>query len=441
MDRTLFLAAALLGGCAHAPYDRGWLARETAHRTGHAIRDAEGARRASSQLAPGVSLQDGLSEDDAAALALWNNPGFQADLTQLGFARGDLADAGLLPNPTLSLLLPLGPRQVEAWLAWPVDVLWQRPRRVAAALLDVERVSRGLVQSGLDVARDARLAQIEVSLAVSRATLRAESARVAEAMVDLTAVRLRAGDVGDSEAAALSVEAGVARELAARAAAEAAVARARLAQTLGVAPLADDLAMVTPPDDASAVPEVSTLVSTALAARPDVRAAELAVEAAGARAGWERARIVSMSLRADVFGPTPGGATGATGRIGPQIALPIFNQNQGGVARAEAEAERAAWRVVAVRQQVTAEVSAARAQLVNARESLGPWRAQVLPAAEASLGGVTRAFEDGEVSYLAVLEVTRRLVDVRLREAELGAEVRRAVAHLDRSTGGRRDPR
>lgn len=174
MDRTLFLAAALLGGCAHAPYDRGWLARETAHRTGHAIRDAEGARRASSQLAPGVSLQDGLSEDDAAALALWNNPGFQADLTQLGFARGDLADAGLLPNPTLSLLLPLGPRQVEAWLAWPVDVLWQRRRRVAAALLDVERVSRGLVQSGLDVARDARLAQIEVSLSVSRDASRRE---------------------------------------------------------------------------------------------------------------------------------------------------------------------------------------------------------------------------------------------------------------------------
>lgn len=441
MYRSLVLGAALLLGCANSPYDRAWLAREVAQRTGHAARGAEEARSTASQLPPGVSLQDGLSEDEAAAVALWNNPVFQADLTQLGFARGDLADAGLLPNPTLSLLFPLGPRQVEAWLAWPIDVLWQRPRRVEAARLDVERISRGLIQSGLDVARDARLAQIEVGLAVARAQIRAENAQTNQAIADLTAARLRAGDVGESEAAALRVEAGLALELATRAAADATIARARLAQVVGLTNLPEDLTMVAPPEEEAPVPEVAALLTTALAARPDIRAAEIAVEAAGARAGWERSRIISMSLRADVFGPTPGGANGITGRIGPQITLPIFNQNQGGVGRAEAEAERASWRVVAVRQQVTAEVITARAQLAQARAILGPWRQNVIPAAEESLRGANRAFQDGEVSYLAVLDVTRRLLDVRIREAELRADVRRATAQLERSTGGRRDPR
>ena len=68
-------------------------------------------------------------------------------------------EAGFLRNPIFSLLLPVGPKQLEFTLNWPLEALWQRPRRVAAARLDVERVAQGLVQGGLDVVRDAKLAQ------------------------------------------------------------------------------------------------------------------------------------------------------------------------------------------------------------------------------------------------------------------------------------------
>ncbi|MBI5515014.1 MAG: TolC family protein [Deltaproteobacteria bacterium] len=442
MHRSLALSALLLLGCATSPYDRAWLARELSSQTGHAPRAEADAASTAPRLPPRVSLGDGLTEEEAAAIALWNNPTFQSDLAKLGFARGDLADAGLLPNPTLSLLFPLGPRQLEAWLAWPIDALWQRPRRVEAARLDVERVARGLVQSGLDVARDARVAHAEVVLAVARARLRAETASATRAIAELTAVRLRTGDVGDPEAAATRVEAGAAMEQAARAGADAAVARARLRQLLGLMDLPDDLAMVTPADETSEPQGATALVATALAARPDVRAAELALEAAGARAGWERSRVFAVALRADGFAPSASAnVTEYAGRIGPQLTLPIFNQNQGGVGRAEAEAERAAWRIVAVRQQVITEVTAARAQLAQARAALGPWRADVLPAAEEVVRGATQAFAQGEVSYLVVLDATRRLLDARLREAELLADVRRAAAQLDRSTGGRRATR
>ncbi len=44
----------------------------------------------------GVVLSDGLSEDEAVALALWNNPGFGATLATLGFVRADLQEAGSL---------------------------------------------------------------------------------------------------------------------------------------------------------------------------------------------------------------------------------------------------------------------------------------------------------------------------------------------------------
>ena len=93
-----------------------------------------------------------MSRDEAVAIALWNNAAFQVSVSQLGFARADLVDAGMIANPVLSLLFPVGPKQLEATLRWPVEVLWERPRRVAAAQLSLDAAAEGLVQSGLDLA-------------------------------------------------------------------------------------------------------------------------------------------------------------------------------------------------------------------------------------------------------------------------------------------------
>ena len=103
-------------------------------------------------LAEGLSLDDGLTESEAVAIAPWNNAAFQLDLASLGFARADLVEAGLLRNPILSLLFPLGPKQLEATAMLPIEVLFQWPRRVAISALNLQRVAEGLVQNGLDVA-------------------------------------------------------------------------------------------------------------------------------------------------------------------------------------------------------------------------------------------------------------------------------------------------
>ena len=45
-------------------------------------------------LPPDVDLTDGLTQEEAVAVALWNSPSFQATLTDLGIARADLAQQG-----------------------------------------------------------------------------------------------------------------------------------------------------------------------------------------------------------------------------------------------------------------------------------------------------------------------------------------------------------
>src|SRR5262245_39195648 len=112
MVRALLIAG-LLAGCAAdaSRYDRALVSREVESRTGFDL--GPGGRPGESALPPGVDPGDGLEEDEAVEIALWNNAPFQEALAQLGFARADLVEAGLLRNPVLSLLFPIGPKQLE----------------------------------------------------------------------------------------------------------------------------------------------------------------------------------------------------------------------------------------------------------------------------------------------------------------------------------------
>ena len=432
MHRLAPVALATVLGCATSPYDHAWIARDLARRTGAAVGPQRPADAPS--VPRGVSLDDGLSAAEAVALALWNSPRFHADLAQLGFSRADLEEAGQLPNPLLTLMLPVASHPLSFRVQAPLEALWQRGRRVAAAQRDVERVARSLVQSGLDLARDVRLAHADAVLAGERQRVRAEAAATLDAIIEITRLRAAAGDVGDAELESARAEALSARDASLRADADQQLALVALRALVGFASDPRPLrAVAEPPPDSPPEP-VADVVRFALSARPDLHAAGLAVEAAAARAGWERTRIVSFTAALDAvtLNPVDGLALGP-GLIAP---LPIFNQNQGAIGRAEAEVEQATWRAIALRQQVVAEVTQAHGQLAQARASLARWRSEVSPSLDRSVGHANEQFTAGEASYLVVLDATRRAIDGRLRVVELEADVRRALAQRDRSAGG-----
>jgi cobalt-zinc-cadmium efflux system outer membrane protein len=373
-------------------------------------------------------------------VALWNSVQFRADLSQLGFSRADLADAAAIPNPNLSFLFPISTRQLELSVQYPVAALIQRPWRVASAKLDVERTARALVQSGLDAIRDVRIAWAELEAADRRRALRVRIAELTRATAELAASRHATGDISALEADLVKAESLSAEDLAARAAREKALATIRLRQLLGLAdsPLGEHLGVRAttdvPLDTLSALPNHE---HAALASRPDLRAAEVAIEAAGQRLGLERARIVQLFARLDA---KPVGSRGGPPLLwlpGFTADIPIFNQNPGGLARANAELERVAWMYVVVRQQVLTDVRLAHEELAMAIGSREPWANTIVPLQERNVAAAMQAYEAGGEAYLVVLEAMRRLVDARLRELELGLDVRRARARLDRAVGWR----
>jgi len=451
---ALILMIVILGGCASKRPSQvsTKVSKRIEEHTGHGLNPSSSSAFA---LPPGVSPDDGLTEDEAVAVALWNNAAFQADLTALGFARADLIEAGQLRNPILTLLLPWGPKQLEFTAGFPLEVFWQRPRRVAAAKIDFERVAESLVQTGLNLVRDVRVVYADVALADDRARIASESLRQRTEIAQIVDARLRLGDISEAETSSARLDVRQAEALAVRTGIDAAAAKDRLRFLLGMAASDTSFELVAASSGVAvaavtyqnAVASTSTsplpttqasqqtlneLVKQALAARPDLRAAELAIEAAGKRAKWERSRIFSISALLDANAK---GTEGFEAGPGLQADIPIFNRNQGGISRAEAEIERAARQYVAVRDRIASEVQEAYRQLLQARETLASLRGQILPQIEEDIRISERAYAAGDIAYLSVLETTRRRYDVRLQDADANAALRRATAQLERAVG------
>jgi len=395
--------------------------------------DARGwPARAPQALPPDVSVEDGLTVEEAVAIALWNNPAFQVTLADLGFARADLVEARMLRNPILSLLLPLGPKQLEATVNWPVDSLIHRPRRVRAATLDVEAIGARLVADGLGLTTSVKRAYVETSAADARARLARDGADVSARIRAIAEARFKSGDISDLEARATRAEAVIAEATARAAEHDRDLAHIRLVGLMGFPPetpvrltALHDL----PLQDCA---DLDRLMKEALAARPDVRAAELAVEAAGARVGLARAQVLTLTAILDA------NSQGREGfEIGPGVGgeLPIFSQNQGNRARAAALLEQASRRYVAVRARVREELLTATTRLSKARELVGLWEGEIVESIDMERRQAERAYEAGELPLLAVLDTTRRLVAVRLGGLDARTGLMDAGVALDQALG------
>jgi cobalt-zinc-cadmium efflux system outer membrane protein len=422
---SLFSGCASTGGGA----SRADIDQAIRDRTGNRIQVEAGG----TPLPAGVSLEDGVSADEAVAVALWNSPAFEATLADLGIAKADLADARLLRNPVLSLLFPVGPKQLEWTLQFAVDAVWQRPRRVAAASLNLQAVGQRLVADGLTLVANVRQAYADAIAAERRVTLAAENVELVTRITAIAEARFRAGDISELEARA---------------------ARADAAQVqVGWRALGHDrddsyitlirlMGLDTPPAELRLIGEVDApvaacgppdvLLRDALASRPDLRAAELAIEAAGARASWERARVVNLIAMLDANGA---GIRGYEQGPGLSAELPIFARNQGGISRALAEIERASRSYLALRVQIAADIRSALVRVDQAREAIQAWEQDIVPSLQTEARQAETAYQAGEIALLNVLDVNRRLVQARVNRFEAIVRLQRAAISLDRSIG------
>lgn len=428
------LLTCVLAGCAARRLpDRGTTTARIAERSGLPVpKDHQGAGKLS--LPPGVAFERPLTWDDAAAVALWNNAQLRLDMGALGIAEADLIDAGLLRNPRLDLLVPIGAKPFEFLLNLPLETLVQRPRRMAASQAAYDQLAESLIQNGLNAIRDARVAHAEAVQAQARAETAERAAALRTRISGITDARLKAGDISELETVQARTEAGAAQEQLARFRHDLALAQERLRLALGLSIARPNIQVAASPLRLDPPPSLDSLIEKALASRPDLRGIELGIAAAAKRSKWEQSRVLWLSAQ---LNSKEVGTSGLLTGPGVSAELPMFHRNQGLIARADADVEVATRQYLATKQRIAFEVAEARQQLLQAQEALVRTTESILAPLQRGAALAEQQYKRGDVAYLFVLEQTRALIDAELGVVDFEAAVRRAQAQLERSVGAK----
>jgi len=423
-------------------------------------------------------LSDGLTLDEAVRIALLNNRKLQVAFFDIGMARADWVQSGLLSNPSLGIGIMFpeggGRSNIQGSLAQNIVDLWQMPVKKRIAEHQVER----------QVVRVARLA----------GELAAETKRAYNAAVAANDLFTIAGEnlalLGKSyEATKAQREAGVASpldenlqrgeslraELALRDARLASVnAKRSLAGLLSLDLNTDGLDLIDPlPEFGERAFDADKLIALAREKRLDLKALEEAVEAGDAEIKLEYLRVfpeVSIGIAAE----RPEGRTQA-GRdvaadfaraslrggeptmpdiqtrgerqaekdqdiefmIGPNLSvtLPIFDQNQAQVAKATYAQVQAVKSYEDLYLGIAQDIRMAVDRSETLWDNVAFYRGELLPQADRNLEFTEAAYQAGTVGVLTLLESQRSLLDTRRGFIEVWANAATSLSDLERAIG------
>jgi cobalt-zinc-cadmium efflux system outer membrane protein len=468
-------------GCAstHATEDFQRAADLVADRTG--TRDLctpDSEQRAEQKVR--ALLDGGLSIDEAAQVALLNNPEFQSIVAEIGASRADLAQSALLTNPTLSLGLqfPEGGGLSDLTVGFGAQLadLWQIPIRKQLAEAELERTIHAVGQHAVELVTRVRTACYRVLALQQAVTYTQENLRLVQRAVALSEAQFRAGEVSEfdvnlARTGALDVQ----EELIATSGLLE-QARADLAQTLGLTTRIGEIRLTdTLPTASQSWPAAEVLLDRALEERFDVRVSWFAVQRAEAalrlecrkflpdvqlgfafERGEQRAipgrNILADTARASIAAGTLTAPTIQSrgernieksqiidAKLGPTLALtlPIFDQNQAQIEKARVRVLQARRDYESRAEAVAADILRATAAARSSLEMLEFQQSKGLSQAMATVDGAERRYQAGEEGVLVLIEAQDSLVKRRRAYVNTLRDYAISLAQLEGAVGGR----
>lgn len=382
-------------------------------------------------------MKGGLTSKKAVQICLLNNRSLQQQLFEIGMRRADAVQAGLLSNPSLQLMVrfPLdgGNTNLEGGLIQNLIELWHLPARTRVAESQVDRSVLEVARRAVVLAAQAKSAYFTAVASGASLAVAEENLKTAQEFLELTRERKDAGDatqVDENAARSGFLEQQVFVRSTRFAAFE---AKRRLALVLGVSVPPQDIQIAGPP---LTPPEWSVdlkrLLSVAEQHRLDLRAAKKSVEAAGNAVPLERRRFLR-----NVGGGLAFEAVGSDVELGPafRLEIPIFDQNQAQIAKAEFRFSQALRRLEGVAAQVSQQVRGAYERYAMAQETARVYQKELLPLQQASLELARESFAAGKTGFLSVLEAQNRLLATRRDYVNRLESVAQSIPELEAACG------
>ncbi len=330
------LVVLALAACAGLPRERGYAETRELIAGQRAMPADWSAPQAGAPELP----NEPLGVEDAVQLAFFHNPRMRENYARLGLGRADLEDARRLANPTFGYGR-LSPghgagTQITRSLSLGLTDLLLLPVRKRFAQAELDRLQHAVADAVLELATEVEVAWFEAVGAQQIAAMRDLVARAAEQSAELAQRFFDAGNINRLQLEQERAAASQARIDALTAGVNALRARHALASLMGLPANADWKTQTQMPSPRPIAYDADALVPLALESRLDLAAAQRAVglreDALGVSRRWRWLGGVEVGYEREH--ELDGGRM-----QGPSIALelPIFNQGQGGVARAAAE--------------------------------------------------------------------------------------------------------
>jgi cobalt-zinc-cadmium efflux system outer membrane protein len=401
--------------------------------------------------------QDGTVEQ-LVATALDRSPELRAARTAITAAGGQLTQAGLRPNPTLSasrMLMTGAQHQTLVEVEWPLD-LFRRPARVGAAQHAIEATTLSVQDRERLLAASVREQAGRLLAARRNVEIISEGLTAARRMRELLDSRVTEGEIPKLDANIAAVEAGRIEADLTMAQADADAAAIELKALVGLRAnepltLRESLETLARANPEPALPAAPASAAVSIAARPDIREATARVALADARiAQTRREGRADMAIVANYgregYGFEQRGFDSA-GRlvpvqgnfhsveIGASLVLPFRNRNQGAVASAEAE-RSGEQEVLAARQLVAqAEVDAATLRDREAQRAVDIYATSLRDLARQNVDVQLEAYDLGRTPLSDLLAEQRRYLDVEAAYTSMLARAYDARVALRRARG------
>lgn len=390
--------------------------------------------------------RDSLTVDQAVEEAFRRNLNLIAQRLNVSLADAAIVAARVRPNPVLSLdvdhvnVLNVNHgdlTEAAARVDVPIVLGGKRDLRIEVAEKD-RSLARVQVEDALRKLRqDVASACVDLIQAKANLKLARDNLKTFEDLVQLNDRRVGAGAIAPVELTRSKVAMLQFRSAVRRAELEVSGAKTRLRALLGRTgaegelDVSDELRVV----PSEAVVDAATLRETAFAARPDLRALDLAQARSEADLRLQIANgIVDLSAGAEYRWSAQDHSQRLIGLF-LSVPLPFWNQNAGEIARAETQRLVSARQRDALQVDVIGDVTLAAQEFTAARDLVRSIQGELLRSAEEVRDAEQRRYQSGATSLLEFLDAQRAFNDARQSLNDAWATYRRAVIHLNAGVG------
>ncbi|MFZ6638676.1 TolC family protein [Undibacterium sp. TC4M20W] len=371
----------------------------------------------------------------AIAQALANNPDIAAVRHEVQASDGALRQAGVMPNPELSVLMEdvrQDSRSTTIQINQPLELGGKRGARISVAERSRSLALNELAIKSAEIRAAVTTQFFAVLIAQERQRLATVSLELAQRASHAAGRQVSLGKIPPLEATRAGIaESGVRVELA-QANSELLIAKQGLATAMG-SKLATDLQLQAEFHTLPALPDLQKLTQ-ALARSPLMQRAQLEVDKRLAISALEKSRQVpDLTLS---IGNKREQQTGRNQAIvGISIPLSLFDRNQGNLQEALSRADKARDELTATENRLHGEILQAHQRLSLAREEAEMLKKDMLPGAQQAYELAIKGFEYGKFNFMDVLDAQRSLLQARAQYLRSLSEAQRAAADIEAYIG------